>query len=500
MPLCRFDDSYAMFGATPVENLFLEEFMPRAPGDCVKVYLYGLKLCQDGGKEMSLSAVAKALALEENQVVSAFAYWERKGLLRRLSDRPVSYAYVNLQKALLEGRLHGGDQLLPYQDFNNALQDIFGDRLLHAEDYQRIYSIVEDMELPQEVVLLLCEHMTKTAARKQKVSLSQIEREARIWLREGIQTRESALDYMRTKSASYEGARAVVRQFGQRRAPTLDEETLYQKWTQDWGFTLEGVLLACAETTKIQNPSFAYVDAVLRSKYEQNAVSADKMLQSREQRDAQVQALREVLSALGLPRQAATDDLLQLHGQWLALGFDQATLCLLAKYLLRRGRGSIQSLDEAVQALKRQNLTGEEQIRAHLNHGTAQRQTLEALFRAAGIRRAPTPIDQKTLESWQAGGASMELMLLAAEYARHAQDPFAMMNKILSDWLKDGVADVKAARDEHAARREGAPAGRTQGARPGGFNDYPQRSYTDEEMEAIYSDLDALLAEEDKAE
>ena len=61
MPLCRFDDSYAMFGATPVENLFLEEFMPRAPGDCVKVYLYGLKLCQDGGKDMSLSAVSHQL-------------------------------------------------------------------------------------------------------------------------------------------------------------------------------------------------------------------------------------------------------------------------------------------------------------------------------------------------------------------------------------------------------------------------------------------------------
>ena len=91
MPLCVFDESNPMFGVTPVENLFLEEFMPRAPGDSVKVYLYGLKLCQNPGKEMTLSAVARALAMEEERVESAFVYWERKGLLRRLSDRPVSY-------------------------------------------------------------------------------------------------------------------------------------------------------------------------------------------------------------------------------------------------------------------------------------------------------------------------------------------------------------------------------------------------------------------------
>ena len=40
------DQQYAMFDATPVQNqLILLEYMPSAPGDYVKVYLYGLMRC-----------------------------------------------------------------------------------------------------------------------------------------------------------------------------------------------------------------------------------------------------------------------------------------------------------------------------------------------------------------------------------------------------------------------------------------------------------------------
>lgn len=507
MPLCVFDESNPMFGVTPVENLFLEEFMPRAPGDSVKVYLYGLKLCQNPGKEMTLSAVARALAMEEERVESAFVYWERKGLLRRLSDRPVSYAYVNLQKALLEGKLHGGDAALPYQDFNNALQDLFGDRLLHAEDYQRVYALMEDLELPQDVVLLLVEHLIKTSARKQKLTMNQLEKEARLWAKEGCTTKEAALDYLRTKTADYDGARQVVKQLGPRRPPSLDEEALYRKWTEEWGFSLEEVLRACAETTKIANPNFAYVDAVLKKRRGQNLRTPQQL----EENERQRAGLREVLASLGAASATVTEELLGLYAGWQAQGFDQEALVLAAGYLQWQGRGTPQELETLLVAWQAEGLTQGRQVREHLDRSKAQNQALQALFRTAGIRRSPTREDRAQLKAWQDRGAGMELLLLAAEYARHADNPFAMMNGILSQWLAKDVRDADAARREHEARQA---AGREQGGRsgvkpasgvagaagtaggPGGWNDYPQRRYSKEELEALYDDLDELLAQQ----
>jgi len=45
LALCKHSDKNHIFDVTPVENLFIHEFMLKAPGDFVKVYLFGLMQC-----------------------------------------------------------------------------------------------------------------------------------------------------------------------------------------------------------------------------------------------------------------------------------------------------------------------------------------------------------------------------------------------------------------------------------------------------------------------
>lgn len=45
MPQCSFNRPAAMMQATPVQNMFLIEYQPKAPDAYVKVYLYGLMQC-----------------------------------------------------------------------------------------------------------------------------------------------------------------------------------------------------------------------------------------------------------------------------------------------------------------------------------------------------------------------------------------------------------------------------------------------------------------------
>ena len=44
---CVFSKQAAMLGVTPVDNIFLCEYMPKAPEGYVKAYLYGLMQCSD---------------------------------------------------------------------------------------------------------------------------------------------------------------------------------------------------------------------------------------------------------------------------------------------------------------------------------------------------------------------------------------------------------------------------------------------------------------------
>ena len=96
MSLCSFSESYLLLGVTPVENIFIQDYLPHAPGDYVRVYLYGLMQCYHPTEDMTTERIAHLLDVTEDTVQGAFQYWERQGLVQRVSDNPPSYQYLNL--------------------------------------------------------------------------------------------------------------------------------------------------------------------------------------------------------------------------------------------------------------------------------------------------------------------------------------------------------------------------------------------------------------------
>ena len=67
---------------TKVENIFINEYMPSAPGDFVKVYLYA-SMYAEHGLEITEKAIAKQLGLSEEKVREAWEYWEERGVIKK---------------------------------------------------------------------------------------------------------------------------------------------------------------------------------------------------------------------------------------------------------------------------------------------------------------------------------------------------------------------------------------------------------------------------------
>lgn len=502
MPICQFADQFAMFDVTPLENLFIEEFMLRAPGEYVKVYVYGLRLCYHPSAQMSTEAMARNLGMEEETVLSAFAYWERMGILRRVADNPASYAFLNVKEAVMNQKLGARQEELPYREFNNTLQDLFGERILQAPDYQRMYGWVDDLNLGQDAVLELVAHMVNTAARKQKVSLNVIEKEAKLWAKKGITNKELAKAHLRTLGRNYEGARQVLRRLGLNRAPTVDEEELYAKWLGDWGFDNDAVLYACGETTKISNPNFAYIDAVLKNMRKEKRFTPAEMEQGIKQRGEDSAPVKAVLRLLGEQRANPNEDMIAMYQGFLYQGFSGEAIQMAARYCARRSGHSLEDLRRVLIAWEKEGLLSVANIEAYLKEGRRKQEILAALFQEAGIQRKPTKKDIEVFSAWEEQGATMELMGVAAETSRHAQNPFAYMDALLKQWLASGIANA-----EQARKARGSAAQPAQGQqrpapsqRPGkevSAHRVAQRSYTKDEMEKIYLDLDQILMEDE---
>lgn len=88
-------------GATLVENRFIDEYLPTANGEYVKVYLYLLR-CASSGRDLSVSSIADVFDHTENDVCRALRYWEKKGLIQLTLDEhqlPVSLTFLSAEDA-----------------------------------------------------------------------------------------------------------------------------------------------------------------------------------------------------------------------------------------------------------------------------------------------------------------------------------------------------------------------------------------------------------------
>ena len=67
---------------TPVSNVFIEKYMPKARGEFIKVYLLMLKYSNSGEMGVSSSILASSLNLLESDIINALNYWNDEGVLR----------------------------------------------------------------------------------------------------------------------------------------------------------------------------------------------------------------------------------------------------------------------------------------------------------------------------------------------------------------------------------------------------------------------------------
>ena len=107
---------------------------------------------------------------------------------------------------------------------------------------------------------------------------------------------------------------------------------------------------------------------------------------------------------------------------------------------------------------------------------------VRSLLEAAGLSRRPNMDDLERYEHWKRE-YSPKLMRCAAECARGTRMPVKYMEKLLSEWKKEGIETPEAARARHGATAAAPGAG----APP--QRNYQQHSYTEADFgEDFYYD------------
>ena len=307
---------------TLVANEFIDQYMPSANGEYVKVYLY---LLRHAGEETGQAEIADALELTEGDVRRALIRWQRDGLLEvsegggKENRRPAETENRHPEEApaaavpaernsggagIPEGsfavrpkspvpggtRKESGAQIppnaenrAPGQEERNApaVPDKSGvdfsklrendefttllyivqrylSRIFSQTDSETVAYLYDVLKMPAELI----EYLAELCAQRGKTSLRYFESIALDWYRSGIRTVEQAKEQGTNASGE---EYAVMKAFGLKgRNPGTEEQKLIRKWFGEYGFTKEIVLEACGRTLlRTHEPSFPYADRIL---------------------------------------------------------------------------------------------------------------------------------------------------------------------------------------------------------------------------------------------
>lgn len=250
---CGFEQGAALMGCTSVQNIFILEYMPKAPELYCKVYLFGLMQC--GCRRLENADLCASLGIDSAKAVEAFLYWQDMGLLRIVEQEPLSVEYLSVQA----GPVTGGTR--KYAPLVSALRQVCGARVLTPGELSKIYDWIEVFGLEEAAAVMLVRRCMELKGPSVKIQF--MDKMAREWAKEGVLTAADAEQRIKLDTELQGGAKAILARWRKGRMATEDELALYKKWTEEWGMTLDEILSACPAMTSSDKPTFAYLNAIL---------------------------------------------------------------------------------------------------------------------------------------------------------------------------------------------------------------------------------------------
>lgn len=244
---------------TPIDNKFIDKYLPEAKGEFIKVYIICLR-CALSNIEVSLEDIASKLNLLQTDVIKAFEYWEDKGLLHLSNDGSVEFLDENTASNKSSNLFFDGFT----KDMFEHIEKLIG-RPLYSKEMITYMNFLEDFNFTPEVVILLVEYCT---ARK-KTDIRYIEKVAIAWHDSGIKSIEDAQKHIKIHEDKWNKYRTIANYIGLKDSDiSKPQEEFMEKWIFKMGFSLDVILEACRICImRINEGNFSYIDAILSDWY-----------------------------------------------------------------------------------------------------------------------------------------------------------------------------------------------------------------------------------------
>lgn len=472
MSFCKLSSDFLNDGHTQLENNFIVEFVPTMNPLTLKVYLYGLYLCQNG-IEHSISDFERVFDLSKDDVISLFKSLEELNLVDCIEIEPMEIRYLPVKHSSLFLKKF---DVKKFKTFNVKAQELLK-RQIDINEYNQYYYQIEKHNLEQDAVVKTIEYCV--AKKGDTVSANYILTVLRNWAMEGIKTVEQVDARIVSEERYNDDVKLVLTALGTKRASTMEERSMFIDWTVNLGFTLEAIT-HLAKITKAKKGNFLKLNALISKCYELNKFSTKEIDDFFAMEEEYYNIAKAVCRNLGVHYDNLSVVVETYVSNWCNLGYDINALTKLSMYCFTSGVKTLQGLNSTVNKMFKLGIVTAEAIDIYINELNCFDDKIEEIINEFGLGRNVNKFDRSLYNTW-VNDWKMPLNLIdyAVKLSKDKIQPMQFLNRVLSIYHNKNITTVEQAQAEKLDFENSYK----QNTKP---NKLEKREYTKEQLSSLF--------------
>jgi len=260
----------------------VDEHIKLAGSAQIKVLLFLLRYA---GQDVSIEQIAKSLSMSTVDVKDAMQYWIETNLINDISNavsliknndsliKKLDYDKVDNLRSLNKRQRPDpsfvAQRITDSEDIKFLMQEaqIILSRPISNADSAALVMFHDNDGLPVDVILMLLQYAVSIG----KAHMSYIDKVARSWGKEEIDTVEKAENKIRLLESKRQAWSIVEKTFGmERRSPTTKESEMADKWINSWKISTD--LIKEAYDRCVDNKGkyiLNYIDSIIKRWHEE---------------------------------------------------------------------------------------------------------------------------------------------------------------------------------------------------------------------------------------
>ena len=482
MAFCKFSTKNQSNGEVLINSAFFVDYMPYAPESCTKVYLYGLQKCYSQDLlSNTIEDFCTTLNLSQEDVKSAFLYWQDQGLVKVLNISPIEVRYLPIVEKRYIAKTFAKDK---YEEFNRSIQEIIDGRMITPFEYKEYYYTMESLHLDQGALIMIAKFCT--GQKGASVGYSYILTIAKNWAYEGVHTAKDVERKLMEMEGLTSKVKDVLVALKSKKSPSYEDKTLFEKWTKNYGYNLDTLIHIAKQ---VKRGGMEKLSSLIENYYSLKLFSSAEIDDYERGKEELKNTAKVVCQSLGLFYDNLDPVINTYILKWKQMGYSADAIKLVADICFKKYIRNFEQMDEVISKYYSNGLVSIQAINDYISGTLSVDKKIKMMLESLGLSRQVTSWDRNFYHTWTySWGFADDVIDYALSLAVGKTQPITYVNKILSNWKEQNIKTLQQAKNLQNLQKNAQKTEKADQKQP----EFLTHSFSSEELNALFDNLDEV--------